>query len=155
MLEELKRINRTSQKPVVTSPTIAIFANKFDLCYRREVTTEEGRNLALKYGASFYEISAAADYDNIFVPLNTMIIQTYITITKEAMAEERSLNSTRKDSSNSNRRDSLYLPLIEETPGYDMSYDLSSPTKKSPHERKQSVRRKLSAAIFKKRSETV
>ena len=156
MLEEFKRLSRTSQKQAVTSPTIAIFANKYDLCYRREVATEEGRNLALKHGASFYEISAAADYDNIFVPLNTMIIQTYIVITKEAMAEERSLNSTRRDSSNSNRRDSLYLPLIEESPSYDTtSYDLSSPTKKSPQERKQSVRRKLSAAIFKKRSETV
>ncbi len=128
---------------VLTSiPSIAVFANKHDLCHRREVTTEEGRNLALRYGASFYEISAATDYDNVFIPLNTLIIQAYINITKIAISKQQSPTSTLGN---------LHLPLIEEN----ALFDKATAAKKSPGERKQSVRRKLSAAIFKKRSETV
>ena len=121
-----------------TMPTIAIFANKHDLCHHREVSTDEGRNLALKYGASFYEVSAAADYDNVFIPINTLIIQAYINIAKQVISKQN------------NKRNSMRLPLIEEN----VMLEKSGSAKKSPNERK-SVRRKLSAAIFKKRSETM
>ena len=144
ILEELRRIHCSSLHSRKSSPIFAILANKQDICHRREVTTEEGRNLALKHGASFYEVSAAQDYDNIFVPLNTLIVQTYIRSVKVAINEDHS-------HCNVDKRTSLQLPLIEETPGYDRN----ASGKKSPSERKQTVRRKLSAAIFKKRSETV
>ncbi len=123
-------------------PSFAIFANKCDLCHRREVSTEEGRSLALRYGAVFYEVSAAEDYDNVFLPLNTLIIQSHINATKAAMPKHRS---------SSYHSANLHLPLIEEN----VLMNKQVATKKSPTERKQSVRRKLSAAIFKKRSETV
>lgn len=133
ILEEAKRMARNT-----TMPTIAIFANKHDLCHHREVSTDEGRNLALKYGASFYEVSAAADYDNVFIPINTLIIQAYINIAKQVISKQN------------NKRNSMRLPLIEEN----VMLEKSGSAKKSPNERK-SVRRKLSAAIFKKRSETM
>ena len=139
ILEELKRIHRSSLTPHKTLPTFAILANKHDICHRREVTTEEGRSLALKHSASFYEVSAAQDYDNIFIPLNTLIVQNYIRVTKEALAEDQSHNMVDK-------RSCLPLPLIEETQGYDKN----ASGKKSPNERKQTVRRKISAALFKK-----
>jgi len=141
VLEELRRIQRSSQK---SSPTFSILANKQDVCHRREVGTEEGRKLALKHGASFYEVSAAQDYDNIFIPLNTLIVQNFIRSAKDGFAEEHSHEIIEK-------RPNVQLPLIAESPGYDKN--LSG--KKSPSERKQTVRRKISAAIFKKRSETV
>lgn len=144
ILEELKRIHRSSLIPHKALPTFLILANKHDICHRREVTTEEGRNLALKHGASFYEVSAAQDYDNVFIPLNTLIVQNYIRTAKEVLAEDQSHSMVDK-------RNCLALPLIEETPGYDRN----ASGKKSPSERKQTVRRKISAVIFKKRSETV
>ena len=143
LLEEFKRMSRSSHAKKGTIPTIAILGNKYDLCHRREVTTEEGRNLALKHGASFYEISAATDFDNVFIPLNTLIVQNHIKLTKEALTEGHSQSIE--------KRTTLQLPLIEEAPGFERGVQ----TRKSPNERKQTVRRKLSAAIFKKRSETV
>ena len=143
VLEELKKIYLSSVNSNKALPTFAILANKQDICHRREVATEEGRNLALKHGASFYEVSASRDYDNIFIPLNTLIVQNYIRVTKEALPEEQTQNV--------DKRSNLHLPLIEETPGHERC----ASGKKSPNERKQTVRRKISAAIFKKRSETV
>lgn len=125
------------------SPTLAILANKNDISHRREVTNEEGRHLALKFAASFYEVSAAHNYENIFDPLNTLIIQDYLRLSKEALAEEQLQNF--------DKQISLQLPSNDEAP----AYDRSATGKKSPSERKQTVRRKISAVIFKKRSENV
>lgn len=139
VLEELKRLTCAPYDLVkISPPALTILANKQDMSHRREVTVEEGRNLALRNGASFYEVSAAQDYDNIFIPLNQLIVQRYIRATKEALSEEQSHNI--------DKRTHLQLPLIEETPGYERN---------APGKRKQTVRRKISAAIFKKRSETV
>ena len=146
MLEEIRQVIRHAGTKLIEPPTLAIFGNKYDLSHRREVGTEEGRNLALKYGASFYEVSASNDFENVFIPFNTLLFQAYINCTKRAAALQLEAHQTETVSEKSENDTATELERVRN------AVVSNNVRRQPPVDRKQSVRRKLSAVMFKKRT---
>ena len=59
------------------APSIALIGNKKDLEHLRKVGEEDGRCLAEKHGAEFWEVSASEDYNSTFIPLNSLIVESF------------------------------------------------------------------------------
>ncbi|KXJ26412.1 ras-related and estrogen-regulated growth inhibitor [Exaiptasia diaphana] len=73
---------------------VALIGNKTDLDHFRKVTKEEGKSAAEQLGCMFYEVSAAENYENVQVALNSLFRK--VTIHKKLMfrAKEKRKNST-------------------------------------------------------------
>lgn len=62
------------------APCLALIGNKRDLEHLREISNEEGKEIAQKYGAGFWEVSASDDYNSTFGPLNGLIVESYLNV---------------------------------------------------------------------------
>lgn len=58
-------------------PLVYIIANKLDLDIKREVSTEEGFELASKLNSSFYELSSRTQIDKVFDIINNIAVKAY------------------------------------------------------------------------------
>ena len=78
---------------------IIIIGNKIDLEERRKITTEEGENLAKKYGLDFFEISNKEDI-NIKEAIFTLFKKVLIYIEQKDIKGNSSILSSDNSSSN-------------------------------------------------------
>ena len=78
---------------------IIIIGNKIDLEEKRKITTEEGENLAKKYGLDFFEISNKEDI-NIKEAIFTLFKKVLIYIEQKDMKGNSSILSSDNSSSN-------------------------------------------------------
>lgn len=62
------------------TPNLAVIGNKKDLDHLREVSNKQGKSLAKKHGAGFWEVSASDDYHSTFGPLNSLIVESYLSV---------------------------------------------------------------------------
>ena len=66
---------QTSKSP--SAVPIAIIGNKIDLEHRRDVKTEEGKDLAEENGCYFFEVSAADGYNQVRDAFVTLLKDIY------------------------------------------------------------------------------
>ncbi len=78
---------------------IIIIGNKIDLEEKRKITTEEGENLAKKYGLDFFEISNKEDI-NIKEAIFTLFKKVLIYIEQKDIKGNSSILSSNNSSSN-------------------------------------------------------
>ena len=72
------------------SPSIALIGNKCDLEHLRNVKHKDGKQLAEKYGAKFWETSASESYDSLSSPLTSLIVNSYLKSKGEPTNESES-----------------------------------------------------------------
>ena len=70
------------------NPDIALIGNKSDLEHLRHVQHKDGKKLADKYGAGFWETSASESYDSLSRPLTSLIVNSFLESNKEAKRED-------------------------------------------------------------------
>ncbi|XP_031569165.1 ras-related and estrogen-regulated growth inhibitor-like [Actinia tenebrosa] len=71
---------------------VALIGNKTDLEHFRIVTKEEGKSAAAQLGCMFFEISAAENYENVQVALNSLFRK--VTIHKKLMMNGKAKRKT-------------------------------------------------------------
>lgn len=89
------------------APSIALLGNKADLEHLRKVGEEDGRNLAEKHGAEFYEVSASEDYSSTSTPLNSLIVESFLNVKNSRSATPSSDKGSPASSGNETKRLSL------------------------------------------------
>ena len=62
---ELQKIMKMIQQFRSTYPPCVVVANKMDLRHRRQVSFSEGEQFAHQHGFAFFELSAAAQINNV------------------------------------------------------------------------------------------
>ena len=90
---ESARENKGENYPII------IIGNKIDLEEKRKITTEEGENLAKKYGLDFFEISNKEDI-NIKEAIFTLFKKVLIYIEQKDIKGNSSILSSNNSSSN-------------------------------------------------------
>ena len=70
--------NKNSKQTTPLPKIVGLLANKRDLNHLREVSTKQGKALARKHGAGFWEMSAADDYYSTHGPLNSMVVESFL-----------------------------------------------------------------------------
>jgi len=75
--------------PEVGTQLILLLGNKVDLARNRQVTEEEGTTLALKYGATYIEVSSGLEYN-----METVLVKMMEELDGKAQATERHRKKT-------------------------------------------------------------
>ncbi len=78
---------------------IALIGNKVDLEHRRDVQTDEGKDLAEEYGCYFFEVSAADGYNQVRDAFVTLLKEIY-EVRKSKMNIKRRRSSVTRNMAN-------------------------------------------------------
>jgi len=78
LLDEINFYYNSKSSKALGPKCIGLLGNKRDLSHLREVSQKDGKNLATRHGAGFWEVSASEDYHSTHAPLNSMIVESYL-----------------------------------------------------------------------------
>ena len=93
LLDEINYYYNSKSSKALGPKCIGLLGNKRDLSHLREVSQKDGKNLAIRHGASFWEVSASEDYHSTHTPLNSMIVESYLnTMTLKGNSSGKGLN---------------------------------------------------------------
>ena len=94
--KSITKWNQQIQEKIKDNIPKVLVGNKCDLSDRRDVTEEEGRELAQKFNMPFFEVSAKE---------NTKISEPFVTLAAEMLKKSRSSNSIKRTTSSLNKEE--------------------------------------------------
>lgn len=139
MLEDIIAYQCYRNTKNLTPPCLAVIANKRDLEHLREIPNHEGKSLAKKHGAGFWEVSASEDYHSTFGPLNSLIVESYLNVLTVKNTDKNSSTSAPgslkgHDAPRISRQNDIFT---FDNVDIDCEEDLSSPTTNWPLEKRK------------------
>ena len=110
-----------------------MISNKNDLDHLRVITSDEGKEMAKRYRAGFWEMSAADNYESTYGPIRAMIIEAFFSTTNKPInpvPQNINKNRTVDDLSLKNNTKNIALNQLNKKFSQDSNNNLSRKTRK-------------------------